>query len=188
MTCTPITKTPTQAITVRAMRSEDLDQVIAIDRQSFSLPWPKRAFENDLVNYPNAMVWVAEYQGGGIPRTVAGMTVVWMILDEAHIATLAVHPEFRGRGIARFLLRHALCAAIRRGAKLATLEVRHSNTAAQELYRSFQFDVVGQRRKYYKDNQEDALIMTVSEFGDEYLEWLKSARDVQELPTTDIMP
>ena len=188
MTCNPITKTTNQVITVRAMRSEDLDQVVAIDRQSFSLPWPKRAFQNDLVNYSGAMVWVAEFQAAGIPRTVAGMTVIWIILDEAHIATLAVGPDFRGKGIARSLLRHALCAAILQGAKLATLEVRRSNTAAQELYRSFQFEIVGQRRKYYKDNQEDALIMTAGELGDEYLEWLKSARDVQEIPTTDIIP
>jgi ribosomal-protein-alanine N-acetyltransferase len=102
------------------------------------------------------------------------MIVVWRILDEAHVATIAVDPEYRGRGIGRRLLVQGLKSAIQNGSRIATLEVRASNITAQNLYRSFSFEVVGRRQRYYRDNNEDALIMTVSNLGEEYLRWLES--------------
>jgi ribosomal-protein-alanine N-acetyltransferase len=101
------------------------------------------------------------------------MVVVWLIVDEAHIATIAVHPDFRGRGIAKGLMVTALKEIIQQGFHTATLEVRANNLPAQGLYRSFGFDIAGIRPRYYRDNQEDALIMTVHNLDQSYLEWLE---------------
>jgi len=95
-------------------------------------------------------------------RSTFIVIVVWFIIDEAHIATLAVHPSYRGFGVAKCLLTTALKSALDKGMKLATLEVRANNHAAQALYRHFGFENVGQRRRYYRDNNEDAIIMTLN--------------------------
>jgi ribosomal-protein-alanine N-acetyltransferase len=92
---------------------------------------------------------------------VCGMVVVWLILDETHIATLGVHPDYRGLGIGKRLLTVALEETARHGANQATLEVRESNTIAQNIYRKFGFENVGRRRRYYRDNREDAVLMTL---------------------------
>lgn len=168
MTALPLDGT----LVVRRMELADLDQVQAIDRISFSLPWPASAYRYELKENPLSLLWVAELRQGDGQRRIAGVVVVWLILDEAHIATIAVHPEYRGQGIGRRLLASAVRDAIYRGAGLATLEVRASNLAAQNLYRRFRFEVVGSRPHYYKDNHEDALIMTVSGLGEADFEWL----------------
>jgi ribosomal-protein-alanine N-acetyltransferase len=113
--------------------------------------------------------------------TIAGMIVVWLILDEAHVASIAVHPDHRRRGIGARLLCTALKEAIQKGSRLATLEVRANNLGAQELYTRFGFKVVGRRTRYYRDNNEDALIMTVEfnrfpEHGESYLSWLEGCQ------------
>jgi len=98
-----------------------------------------------------------------------------LILDEVHIATIAVHPEHRGQRISQQLLTVVLRAALQRGARLATLEVRAGNEAAQALYRRFKFELVGRRPHYYHDNHEDALIMNVDlSQPSAYQEWLDS--------------
>jgi len=167
------------SITIRPMREADLGEVQAIDRISFSMPWPSSAYLYELKSNPLSLLWVAEQ---ALPvetgltenqRRIAGMIVVWLILDEAHIATIAVHPELRNRGIAQNLLATAIKASIHKGMRKATLEVRANNTIAQRLYRRFRFEVVGQRPRYYRDNQEDALIMTVDGLGEAYLDWLE---------------
>lgn len=160
-------------ISVRPMRLEDVEQVHAIDQVSFTLPWPKSAFLYELNENPGSFLWVAEAEEPAGQRVV-GMVVVWMILDEAHIATIAVHPEYRQRGVGQSLLVTALKEAIRQGALQATLEVRAMNIAAQQLYRQLRFEVMGRRPHYYRDNYEDALIMTVGGLGESYLNWLES--------------
>lgn len=147
---------------LRLMQLSDVERVHLIDQLSFSLPWSERSFRFELTENHNASVWVAEVDEAGSPQVV-GVIVVWIILDEAHIATLATHPDYRQRGIGRLLLAQGLRAAEARGARLAYLEVRRSNLAAQALYESFGFEVVGERRRYYKDNQEDALLMTLAD-------------------------
>jgi ribosomal-protein-alanine N-acetyltransferase len=94
-------------------------------------------------------------------RAVVGVIVVWLIVDEAHIATLAVHPELRRQGIAQKLLCVALKDAAEDGMLSALLEVRAGNKAAQDLYGKFGFEGVGRRPRYYQDNFEDALLMTL---------------------------
>lgn len=170
-------------IHIRRMNASDLDQVREIDRLSFSIPWPAKAYRYELEENPHSLQWVAEINADPAPRPtesgeaakrIVGLIVVWLILDEAHIATLAVHPDLRGHGIAQELLSVALIESIRRGAITATLEVRAGNKIAQKLYNRFGFQVVGERPRYYKDNQEDALIMSTSKFEGNMISWLKN--------------
>ncbi|HXZ75626.1 MAG TPA: ribosomal protein S18-alanine N-acetyltransferase [Streptosporangiaceae bacterium] len=168
---------------IRRMREEDLDQVILLDCMSFSLPWPPSAYLHEL-NDPDGRVWVAEqtleqpleYRApfpGPVPDllrpaggpAVVGVVVVWLVVDEAHIATLAVHPELRRRGLGRRLLCTALTESAQAGAVSALLEVRAGNAAAQGLYQHFGFEVVGRRAHYYRDNHEDALLMTLPDLS-----------------------
>lgn len=160
------------ALHIRPMLPGDLAQVHAIDRQSFSLPWPESAYRYELLENKSSFLKVAEVGQPDGNRLVVGAAVVWMILDEAHIATIAVHPQYRGQGIARQMMVEIMQEAIRLGARLATLEVREHNAAAQRLYQRFRFKIVGRRPRYYLDNQEDALIMTVDGLDEAYLDWL----------------
>jgi ribosomal-protein-alanine N-acetyltransferase len=139
---------------IRKMTLDDLPEVAAIDRASFSLPWPERSFRFEITDNPASRCWVAEADS-----RVIGMVVLWMIADEAHIATLATREEFRRRGIGTALLVHALNAAKAEGAVSSFLEVRESNRAAQEMYRKLGFVENGRRPRYYKDNNEDAILM-----------------------------
>lgn len=168
------TVSPRAAALIRPMRPEDLEAAVQIDRLSFSLPWPENAFRYELYENPGSSLWVAEMSGTAGTSGVVGVIVTWLIVDEAHIATLAVHPDCRRQGLAREMLAVALQEAIHRKMILATLEVRSSNQAAQQLYRHFGFEVAGQRPRYYRDNLEDALIMTVSGLDETYLQWLES--------------
>lgn len=151
------------SVTVRPMALEDIARVHEIDVLSFSLPWSERSYRFELTENHNASVWVAEAAYPGQDPVVVGMIVIWVILDEAHVATIAVHPDYRKYGIGRRLLAQGLMAAYERGARLAYLEVRRSNTKAQALYHKFGFLVVGERPRYYKDNNEDALLMTLED-------------------------
>jgi ribosomal-protein-alanine N-acetyltransferase len=165
---------PSTLTHIRPMRLEDLEQVLAIDRASFSMPWSERSFRYELLENPYSLLLVAELATPESEHRVVAAIVIWLIEDEAHIATLAVRPDYRGRGISRELLTAGLVESIRRGARLATLEVRASNTIAQALYLRFQFNIAGRRPHYYQDNQEDALIMTAENLDDQYLSWLEA--------------
>ncbi|MEZ0396538.1 MAG: ribosomal protein S18-alanine N-acetyltransferase [Anaerolineales bacterium] len=143
-------------LVIRRMTLADVPAVHEIDRLSFSLPWPERSFRFEVSENPVSRPWVAEVDG----RVVA-MLVLWLTVDEAHIATIATHPDFRQRGIGERLMVAALQAARQEGARTAFLEVRASNLAAQNLYRKYGFVVSGCRPRYYKDNQEDAVLMTL---------------------------
>jgi len=156
---------------IRAMQTGDLVQVQYIDRNSFSLPWPTSAYNYELTN-PQSLLWVAEIPGEEKPPKIIGMIVMWLIVDEAHIATLAVEPEYRRQGIGRNLLAIALREAAHIGMREATLEVRANNLEAQSLYQKFKFEIVGFRPHYYRDNSEDALIMTMKNLGKTYLDYL----------------
>jgi ribosomal-protein-alanine N-acetyltransferase len=143
-------------LTIRKMTVEDVPAVVDLDQKSFSLPWPERSFRFEITDNPVSRCWVAELDG-----KVVGMIVVWLIVDEAHVATLATHPEFRRQGIGQRLLSHALRDLIQEGARRSFLEVRESNLAAQEMYRKFGYEETGRRRRYYRDNDEDAILMNL---------------------------
>jgi len=166
-------------IIIRPMALDDLAQVVAIDQMSFSLPWPAHSFRYEVLDNEVSRQWVAEMQYAGpdtnLARTqadpdrktseVVGMIVVWLILDEAHIATIAVHPQYRRLGIGRKLLLTALHECVAQGASTATLEVRERNLIAIDMYRKFGFEVVGRRKRYYNDTNEDAILMTLDTKG-----------------------
>ncbi len=145
---------------IRRMTLADIPAVHEIDTLSFSLPWPERSFLFELTENPVSRDWVAEVDG-----RVAAMLVLWFIVDEAHIATIAVHPDFRRRGIGEKILLSALRAAYDEGAERAFLEVRAGNTAAQAMYKKYGFSVAGVRPGYYKDNNEDAFLMNLEKLS-----------------------
>lgn len=145
-------------IVVRRMTMDDLDTVLQIDQLSFPQPWPESSYRFELTANQASILLVAEMDG-----RLVGYVGCWLLVDEVHISTLAVHPEFRKRGVARRLLISVLQQSVREGAELATLEVRVSNYAAIDLYESFGFEINGRRPHYYRDNQEDAHIMTLHE-------------------------
>jgi ribosomal-protein-alanine N-acetyltransferase len=152
-------------VMIRPMCEDDIEEVLVIERLSFALPWSENSYRHELRDNPDAFIWVAELHTDDDEKWIAGVIVVWLILDEMHVATIGVHPDYGGRHIARRLLARALAVMRQKGAVQATLEVRKSNLPAQALYRSFGFEVVGERPKYYCDNDEDALIMTVSDLN-----------------------
>ena len=149
---------------IRKMTLEDVPGVIDLDQKSFSLPWPERSFRFELTANSASRSWVADLDG-----KIVGMIVVWLIIDEVHVATLATHPDFRRRGIAKKLLAHALRHLMDDGARSSFLEVRESNIAAQEMYRKFGYEASGRRPRYYKDNDEDAILMNLASLNAESL-------------------
>jgi len=146
----------------RRMTLDDLEQVVAIDQISFSLPWPARSFYFELTDNPAARCWVAESDG-----RIAAMLVAWFIVDEIHIATIATHPDFRKQGIGEKLLALTLQSAKEEGAITSFLEVREGNDAALEMYRKFGFMEDGRREGYYRDNNEDAILMSLKNLSGE---------------------
>ncbi len=143
------------------MTLDDLPAVLEIDRLSFALPWPERSFRFELTENDAAHMIVAETAWEGRARAI-GYLGYWLLVDEMHISTLAVHPDVRGQGIGERLLLAGLEHARRQGAEMSTLEVRPSNSAALALYRKHGYELAGRRRAYYRDNQEDALLMTLT--------------------------
>ena len=97
--------------------------------------------------------------------SIIGFAGLWLMVDEAHITTIAMHPDFRRKGLGEFMLVNLIDIAYNIGANWVTLEVRVSNYTAQNLYRKYGFREKGLRQKYYSDNQEDALIMWTDEIN-----------------------
>jgi ribosomal-protein-alanine N-acetyltransferase len=172
----PILPVQIQALKFRPMKLEDIPQVHEIDVLSFALPWPEKSYLFELTENPTTLALVAESIQRDSEAVVIGMAVVWIIIDEAHIATIAIHPDFRGYGFGKKLLAETLRQSIQRGALDATLEVRENNLLAQQMYTKFGFTIVGQRLHYYHDNNENAVLMTLDKMGPQYLAWLNEAR------------
>jgi [ribosomal protein S18]-alanine N-acetyltransferase len=165
--------TPAQII-IRPMALKDIDAVQVIDRLCFALPWPASAYRYELNENPMSRLWVAERTIPDGSPVIVGVVVLWFILDEAHVATIAVHPNQQRLGIGRSLMLAALRQAVANNSSMATLEVRTGNQAARQLYSDLGFEIVGRRPRYYRDNNEDALIMTVSPLGQTYLTRLEN--------------
>lgn len=150
-------------IRIRPMTRDDVAEVTRLDQDSFSLPWPQRAFETELLNQMSR-AWVVDMPAN--PEFgLIGSLILWLIIDEAHIATLAIDKKFRKQGIAKVLLVHALLSVQKEGAVCSLLEVRRGNEAALSLYQSLGFYQVGERKGYYSDNHEDALLMNLDDLA-----------------------
>jgi len=137
------------------MTASDLQSVQQIERASFTTPWPPNAYRQELEGNRLAHYLVATLAG-----EIVAYGGIWLMVDEAHVTTFAVHPRYRRRHIGERLLLSLLDVALDRRAREATLEVRLSNLGARRLYEKYGFRPVGIRPRYYSDNQEDALIMT----------------------------
>ncbi|RAL22031.1 ribosomal protein S18-alanine N-acetyltransferase [Thermoflavimicrobium daqui] len=146
-----------EKIAFRPMEVSDLSSILDVEVNSFSAPWPKQAFYNELVRNQ-----FAHYTVVTINDKVIGYCGLWIILDEAHITNIAIHPNYRGKGLGEATLMYVMETAKMLGANKMTLEVRVSNHIAQSLYKKMGFVPSGIRPKYYSDNQEDALIMWVT--------------------------
>ncbi len=144
-------------IEFRYMTLDDVEAVGVLEQLSFSTPWPIDAFVNELTINKHAHYVVATVRG----RVIAycGM---WVIIDEAHITNVAVHPDFRGQKIGERLMRQMMGLAVVLGGERMTLEVRPSNYTARNLYAKLGFVEAGVRKRYYSDNNEDAIIMWVN--------------------------
>ncbi|HXB98477.1 MAG TPA: ribosomal protein S18-alanine N-acetyltransferase [bacterium] len=144
-----------EGLTPRPLLAGDLDQVCAIERASFGTPWTRPLFEEELKR-PQLCHWLVLDGPAGAVTAYGGF---WLAVDEAHFTNIAVHPDWRGRGLGRRLLLALLEKARGLGCVRATLEVRPSNAAALGLYQSEGFSVAAMRPRYYTDDGEDALIL-----------------------------
>ncbi|MCA1037829.1 MULTISPECIES: ribosomal protein S18-alanine N-acetyltransferase [Bacillaceae] len=140
----------------RFMAEEDIDQVLVIEHKSFTLPWSRDAFINELTKNQFAVYLVLEDDDA-----VIGYCGAWIVVDEAHVTNIAVLPEYRGKKLGEALMKKMMEAAKELGAVTMTLEARVTNIAAQSLYRKLGFQNGGIRKNYYTDNQEDAIVMWV---------------------------
>jgi ribosomal-protein-alanine N-acetyltransferase len=146
---------------IRPMTFDDLPAVHLIERASFTTPWPPHAYRQELATNRLAHYLVAVRRG-----EIVAYGGVWVMVDEAHVTTFAVHPRYRRQGIGERLLLALLDLSIERHAREATLEVRLSNLPARRLYEKYGFRPVGIRPRYYSDNGEDGLIMTTEPLSD----------------------
>lgn len=140
-------------IIICAMTEDDLDEVLAIEKDSFPLPWNRDHFLDELKTecaFP--LVALAPEQ------ELAGYVCPRLLFDEGYILDIAVHRAFRGRGVGRVLVERVLAECREGGADFVSLEVRPSNEIAISLYRQLGFVETGRRRRYY-ENGEDALLM-----------------------------
>lgn len=142
-------------IEITPMKLEDLNEVLEIEALAFTTPWSRSSFLYELLENERALYLVAKNEF----ERVVGYVGMWIVFDEGHITNLATHPDFRRRGVAHKLMNELIRVSKEKGVRYLTLEVRRSNSSAQELYQKMGFVHMGVRRKYYLDNNEDALIM-----------------------------
>jgi len=140
------------------MSTADVRTVMRIESLSFSSSWPTSAFQSELNDNKLAHYFVGRDAMGHDAEVVA-YGGIWVILDDAHITTIAVHPDWRGCRYGEQMLVHMLHESIARGASWITLEARESNEIAQNLYRKYGFSTIATRRAYYSDNGENAVVM-----------------------------
>ncbi|QQE78605.1 ribosomal protein S18-alanine N-acetyltransferase [Alicyclobacillus sp. SO9] len=145
---------PAGQVEYRPMALKDIDGVLDVERQAFATPWSRQAFLTELVDNQFAHYVVAVSS-----NRIIGYAGVWLIVDEAHVTNIAVHPDMQGKRVGEGLLKQLFVLAVSRYIQRITLEVRVSNSVAQNLYRKYGFQGVGVRKGYYTDNGEDALIM-----------------------------
>lgn len=143
-------------VNMRLMREEDLDVVAEIEKASFPTPWSRELYREELTENNFAHYYVIENDQG-----VVGFIGAWIIFDEIQVTNFAVLPSERTQGYGHMLFQYLINKALLKGGRLMSLEVRESNIAAQKLYQSFGLKKAGIRKRYYTDNNEDAIVMWV---------------------------
>lgn len=181
---------------VEPMQWADVPEVMEIEHASFTLPWSDYTYRHELLENRNSHYFVVRrLNGDGRASTnwlarlfhrsrsspVVGYGGFWLVIDEAHISTIASAVAWRGHGLGELMLLAMIERSIELGASMVTLEVRVTNSVAQNLYRKYGFVVVGRRPRYYRDNDEDADLMTVEPIQSaEYQAKLRVLRAVLE--------
>ncbi|MGD9678218.1 MAG: ribosomal protein S18-alanine N-acetyltransferase [Vulcanibacillus sp.] len=143
-------------LNIRRATKDDIDKILEIEKESFSSPWSRETFMEEFCN--NLLAYYSVIELGG---EIIGYTGMWIIIDEAHITNVAVHPKARGLNIGELAMRHLMGIAKLHGAERMTLEVRTSNKIAIKLYNKLNFIEHGIRKNYYINPTEDAKIMWV---------------------------
>jgi len=158
---------PTIPFLIEPMTLADIPEVVAIEQASYSMTWPEKAYDYELQKNKLAHYFVLRVlpqqtnQSTDQPASpIIGLAGFWLMSDEIHINTIAIHPNWRRLGLGEWLLIKLLEEGQALDARVATLEVRPSNQAALALYQKYKFKKVGRRRHYYSNNGEDALILT----------------------------
>jgi ribosomal-protein-alanine N-acetyltransferase len=141
-------------VTIEAMKESDLEEVLAIEKKSFTDPWSRRLFRETL-SFPHSVNFVMH----GPEGTLLGYIDFYIIAGEAHMLNLAIHPAWRKKGLATQLLTHSFDYLKHQNVMQFFLDVREGNRDAIELYKKFGFDIVGKRKRYYVETNEDALVM-----------------------------
>ncbi len=149
--------TPPAPYSLRRLNLNDIDEMLRIDALSFPTPAHRITFTNELAPDNH----IAHYQGVSAESQLVGFAGFWLLVDEIHVNTIAIEPAWRGRGLGELLFLNMLLLSRQGNASLFTLEVRESNTPAQQLYAKYGLKQVGRRRNYYRDTHEDALLMTI---------------------------
>ena len=145
----------------RQMELKDLAIVKSIDKLAFSNPWPENAIQYELEKNDNSRLWVGELQNGSKNELIA-FAVIWIILDEAHIGTIAILPQYQQKGFGQQFFAFVCKQLITEKMTKIFLEVRESNVNALNLYQKFGFTRDGKRKHYYRDNGETAILMSAS--------------------------
>jgi [ribosomal protein S18]-alanine N-acetyltransferase len=155
----PVEREPDRpaALRFRRMALPDLPRVVEIEKDGFLHPWSRDLLQRELSHAWSTVLLAVEDRAGG--EAVVGFIVFWLVHDEVHVLNIATAREERRRGVGRALMEEAADAGRRRGAVLATLEVRASNTSAIALYRALGYRQVGVRPRYYAEENEDAIVM-----------------------------
>jgi ribosomal-protein-alanine N-acetyltransferase len=162
---TPVDRQPQPGPRLRKMSANDLPAVLAVERAAYESGWPATAFERELAHNEMARYVVLERFAEDGSAAIAGFGGIWLMVDQAHIVTVAVAPVYRRLGFGRLLVHGLINLAIDSAMSSGTLEVRVSNAPARALYSAYGFYEVGLRKRYYADNHEDAVIMTTEEFA-----------------------
>jgi [ribosomal protein S18]-alanine N-acetyltransferase len=137
----------------RSMRREDLDEVLSIEQSSFATPWTRNMFLKEISN-PNAIPVVFLLDG-----SIVGYVCFWLVMDEAHLMNISIHPQERGQGLGTEALAYLDNACRKHRLSKIVLEVGRRNARARRLYKKSGFQTVGFRKGYYSDVNDDALIM-----------------------------
>ena len=150
----PMEKRPFQ---IRRMTPKDISEVFQIDAQTAALYWPEKSYHFEVEKNDASRCWIAVNTNG----TILGFLILWLIVDEIHVANFAVHPEYQNQGIGTALMIHGLTCAWNEGARISFLEVRAGNHPAIHIYQEIGYEPAGIRKNYYQDNYEDAILMNL---------------------------
>ncbi len=143
-------------LVIRSGEPTDFGFVLRLEQLCFDDPWPVSAIVPELERGPMVRPLVIENDGQGV-----GFLMAWVVADEYHIVNVGVDPDLRRQGLATQLLAAGLTEAVEANCRIATLEVRVSNTSARAFYDRLGFHEAGRRPRYYADNAEDALILSL---------------------------